>query len=153
MRKATAYHLSTDAQPIPKQQLPHGQLPTDVKFFSHCVIFYGISLWPVGCPDSILCQLLVPPQQPWLAGWKDSTRSWKILGSVQLLLSNNWNIGVLSVLFFSHSQNIALYETLWRKNQLYPSWNLSIPFPVLKVSYGEKKNPTKENHPLKCQCN
>lgn len=69
MRKATAYHLSTDAQPIPKQQLPHGQLPTDVKFFSHCVIFteypFGLLAVLILFSASFLCPLSNPG---WLAG-------------------------------------------------------------------------------------
>ena len=40
------------------------------------------------------------------------------------LLSNNYNIDVLSTSFSSSSQNKVSYQMLWRKNQLCPTWNL-----------------------------
>lgn len=66
MLKATAYHLSTNAQPIPKQQLPHVQLPTDLKFFHTMSYFME---YPLGkfrlavlilFPPSFLCPLSNP---------------------------------------------------------------------------------------------
>ena len=61
---------------------------------------------------------------PLQAGQHEKPKS----SSVQALLSNNWNIGVLSTLFSSKIQSSALYEPLWRK--------LTIP----KSAQGLKKN-------------
>lgn len=63
-----------------------------------------LATWPVRS------QFLVHPQHPYCQG---TVRSRKVLGAVQALLSNNSNIGVLS-LFWSQIQNISWYEPLWK---------------------------------------
>lgn len=57
--------LTTDAQSVPMQQLPHTSLANSLQFnsfFTHC-LWHGVFLWAVcvSCPDCVFSQLLVPP--------------------------------------------------------------------------------------------
>lgn len=65
------------------------------------------SLW-----NHVLACPLPAPQHPC---WQGSARSWNILGSVQALPCNTYNIGVLPALFSSYIQNTALCQLLGRK--------------------------------------
>ena len=72
MHNAIAHHLLTDAQSVP-EQWPLASFPPSL-YTEHDIIWYGISLWPVGvsCPGCVLSQLLVPPQP---SRWQGSMQS------------------------------------------------------------------------------
>lgn len=74
----------------------------------------GISHWSVetSCPCCVSSQLLVSPQLP---HWQGGTRTRKGLGSLQALLTNNYNIPILSSLFPAQFQDTAPCQLLWRK--------------------------------------
>ena len=62
---------------------------------------------PLCFPEPLLAWEAEKLKHPWLCA---------------AVLNNTENITVLSTLFFSQSQNIVSYQTLWRKNQHFPSW-------------------------------
>ena len=74
MRNAIAHHLPTDAQLVPKQQ----SAPLPSLYTEHDIIWYGISLWPVGvsCPGCIPFQLLVPLQPSCLVYKQTKSLTW-----------------------------------------------------------------------------
>ena len=74
MHKAIAHHPLTDAQPVPEQWAATPWLTPTSFIVQHDIIWYGISLWPVGvsCPGCVPFHLLVHSQPP---RWQGSMRS------------------------------------------------------------------------------
>ena len=62
MYSAIGHHPLADAHPVSKQQQPPPASSLQFYSFSHDVVWYGVSLWPlwVSCPGYVPSQLPVP---------------------------------------------------------------------------------------------
>lgn len=98
--------------------------PASLSFivFLHDVIQFGTSLWPV----QVNCAVSAPSQ---VLGPSSLLANRTVQEAIALkcpwfhtaLLSNSYNIDMLSALFLSQSQNIASHQMLWRRGKKKPS--------------------------------
>ena len=125
--------LLTTCWPRSSQTLNSGcpPWPTLLSFivFSHDVIWYGISLWPVwvSCPRSAPLHLLVPHHPPpppptHTLCWQDSTRRWNILHSTVQKQLKHWC--VINTVFLPKAKCSIISDTKKKINCLI--WNQDI---------------------------
>lgn len=105
--------------------LPANSLLFSRFFFSHDIIWYGISLWSVG---SVLSQLLVLPQPNSMAGLQDSVRNWETETSFHegKIISIPAETRVLSCRMRHYYVRIPLRE-FWKEyfeKKFWKSWDL-----------------------------
>ena len=116
------------------------------KVSARCYMEWSIPLASLGqlscfCPIPTLCA----PSVTFICRTVQETEKMKCPWLCTALLSNKWNVGVLSTLFFSWSQSMVSYHTIWRKNGLSPSWNkdtahdsmIRVPMLVVVLSHQE----------------
>ena len=114
MHNAIAHHSPTNAELVPEQQSPPGQLPP--VYTGHDITWCGIPLWPVwvSCPGCVPSQLLVPLQ---LSLWL-GIRSRKIL---DFRLNISWQQLKISVCYRHSSQTESETSATRKKINFIPA--------------------------------